>query len=800
MSDVCLSSNSVQTVVTSLVANGALFLIFIALFIILRPKNKLIYDIRVYSHEVKSCDRPQELSSGYFSWILELLRRPDHQILKETGLDGYFFLRYMRFLFYLCCVGIITLLPILLPVNATNGFNCTGFDLLAFGNITNENRYYAHVFLSYIFFGATLFLIYKECLFYTGVRQAVLTSNAERDLLSNRTVLVNDVPDAYLNEDRLKEMFVGVKDVYISRDAKELEEAIEERNKLASILESKANKYVKKSAKKGELIAKPTHRLGKIPFIGKKVLTFEYCEEQIPKLNEKIKLLRSEYTENNKRRSVFLVFEAQADAEVCAACLAHNRPLAMSKRTIGVRPDEIIWDNLTVTWVTRLPKQLASSSFCIALVIFWAIPVAFAGFISQISSLIRLFPWLSFIEKLPNVLYGLISSLLPQVILAVLMMLLPIVIRKAAKISGAPTQTHVEHYTQQVYFAFQVVQVFIITTLSSSIIASLDSILDDPAKIMDILHTNLPRSSNFFMAYMLLQALTIPSGALLQIVSVILYYVLGFLDNTPRKKWNRRNAVGGQQWGTVFPVYSNLAVITLCYSIIAPLILPFAACLFLFVYIAFLNNLTFCSAKTHGKGIYYMTALRHLFVGIYLAEAILLVMFIFSKSWGPLVLECVLLGVSIFVHYHLGRAFVPMQTALPLNLMQRDSQMSLQEVESYGDDKPLMHDKLPPTSLVSRIFKPHLYCTPEYLATNLLRGTYWTESVPSTSETFYDPAMNGESPIVWFPADEYGFASGLCEEFTDAGINASIDNAILSEKGKVVIEDEAPIREIPVTY
>lgn len=802
MSDVCQSSNSVQTVVTSLIANGALFLIFVALFVVLRPKNKLIYDPRVYASEVLPADRPKELPPGYFSWLVDLLKRPDHMILRDTGLDGYFFLRYLRFLFYLSLVGIVTLLPILLPVNATNGFNCLGFDLLAFGNITNTNRYYAHVFLSWIFFGVTLFLIYRESLFYVGLRQAVLTSNAERELLSNRTVLISDVPDIYLDETTLKKLFDGVKGVYISRDAKELEEKIEKRADLCSLLEGKTNKFIKQSIKKGHLVEYPEHRLGKIPFIGKKVKTFEYCQEQIDELNIEIEKLRSEYSSLNKRHSVFMVFDTQLEAEECVAMLAHHRPLAMSPRTVGVRPDEVVWSNLTLRWYARLPKQVGTSSFCVALVIFWAIPVAFAGFISQISTLIRLFPWLSFINNLPTVLYGLISSLLPQVILAVLMMLLPIVIRKAAKLSGAPTQTHVELYTQNVYFAFQVIQVFIVTTLSSSIIASLDRILDDPASIMDILHTNLPRSSNFFMAYILLQALTIPGGSLLQIVGVILYYILGFLDNTPRKLWNRRNKISGEQWGTIFPVYSNLAVISLCYSLIAPLILPFSAALFLFVYIAYLNNLTFCSAKTNGKGVYYIHALGHLFVGIYLAEAILIVMFVFSKSWGPLVLEVVFAVVTVLVHVHLGKAFKPLHYALPRSLLNAETKDHRNSING-DDDLPLLHDKLPPSSLMSRIFKPHLYCTPQYLSMTMLATSYWNETIKSPSEAFDDPCMSEDNPVVWFPEDEFGYARDLCDEFRKNGINATTEDASIGkEKKKIKIEitDDSPIRDPPTPY
>lgn len=131
-----------------------------------------------------------------------------------------------------------------------------------------------------------------------------------------------------------------------------------------------------------------------------------------------------------------------------------------------------------------------ASTFCTALVVFLAIPVAFAGFISQVSHLQQLFPWISFLNNLPNVLYGLIFSLLPLIILSLLMSLLPAVILKAAKFAGAPNSAYVEYYTQEVYYWFQIIQVFFVMTLSSSILAEVNEILQDPRQTLTLLQKN----------------------------------------------------------------------------------------------------------------------------------------------------------------------------------------------------------------------------------------------------------------------------------------------------------------------
>lgn len=783
-----------------------------------RGYNPRVYDMRSYSQVVPEDEKPRPLHPGKLAWITDLLTRPDDLILRDTGMDGYFFLRYLRMLFFVSVGGIFILLPILLPVDATNGYGNQGLDLLAFGNISDSNRYYAHVFLSWIFFGLVLFYIYREMLFYVSLRQAVLTSESNRGLLSSRTVVISSVPDKKLDEEYLRSVFSGVKHVFIPREAKELMKTVEERNKLAAKLEAAENTVMKKATKKylkvekkgGELkddvwsyAKKPTHRLGKIPLVGKKVETIAYAKKQLPVLERKLENLREKYHTNAKGKTAIIVFDTQVDAEIANQMLAYHEPLQLSPRYIGAQPDEIVWENTTLTWWQRLIKHLGASTFCTVLCIFWAIPVAFVGFISQPRQLASLFPWLKWLlptsdgGSFPPVIYGLISSLLPTILLAVLMMLLPPIIRKAAKISGCTSLTEVEYYTQQVYYWFQVINSFLVVTLSSSILQSLNEILKEPSQILSLLHQNLPGASNFFINWMLLNALTIPSGGLLQMVALILFHVLGtLLDNTPRKLWTRFNAIGGNGWGLTFPIYSTMATIMFTYSIIAPIIMPFAAVLFLFVYVAWINNLIYVTGKTNGRGIYYARGLNQLFVGLYIAELILIVMFVFSTSWGPLVLEVVFALFTIWVQLHLNEAFSPLLYNLPCSLLESNDPFvdANEEAEKQPKSAP------PSGGLVARFFKPHIFYTPENVAREMLTDEKWHQPPPEADESsaFHNPAVNAQEPLIWFPEDPNGFAQQQLDELTDAKISASIAGAKwdISEKknkkkAKLVVSQEA---------
>lgn len=131
-----------------------------------------------------------------------------------------------------------------------------------------------------------------------------------------------------------------------------------------------------------------------------------------------------------------------------------------------------------------------------------------------------------------------------------------------AKLGGAPSLAAVELTTQNFYFAFEVIQVFLVVTISSSASSVVSDIINDPTSAASLLAEKIPTASNFYISYIILQGLSFSAGALLQISGLILGKVLGrLLDNTPRKMYSRWSNLAGLGWGTVYPIFTLLAVI-----------------------------------------------------------------------------------------------------------------------------------------------------------------------------------------------------------------------------------------------
>lgn len=99
-------------------------------------------------------------------------------------------------------------------------------------------------------------------------------------------------------------------------------------------------------------------------------------------------------------------------------------------------------------------------------------------------------------------------------------------------------------------------------TLASAATSVVSDIIANPQSAATLLAQKIPRASNFYISYIILQGLAFSSGALLQIVGLILGKVLGkFLDTTPRKLYSRWATLAGLGWGTVYPVFTLLTVI-----------------------------------------------------------------------------------------------------------------------------------------------------------------------------------------------------------------------------------------------
>ena len=304
-------------------------------------------------------------------------------------------------------------------------------------------------------------MVTRESIFYINLRQAYVLSPLFANRLSSRTVLLTSVPEVYLDEVKIRQIFgPEVRKVWIASDTDDVEDCVEERDKVALKLEAAETKLIrlangarlkglKKSAdaagahahgddanaESGSVAARwvpekkrPTHRP---KFFGKKVDTINWSRSELQRLLPEAETAQRRHIAGEAKLvgAVFVEFASQRAAQDAYQTVAHHQPLHMAPRYIGVRPDEIIWKNLRIKWWERIVRLIATTAFVVAMIIFWAIPISFVASISNIDSLTERVSFLSFINDIPDAVLGVVTGLLPSVLVAILIALVPHILR-----------------------------------------------------------------------------------------------------------------------------------------------------------------------------------------------------------------------------------------------------------------------------------------------------------------------------------------------------------------------------------
>lgn len=239
--------------------------------------------------------------------------------------------------------------------------------------------------------------------------------NAER--ISSRTVLFTDVPAEYQDQAALETLFGNaLRRSWLATDCKELSKLVEERDKDAMKLESAeiklsqtAVKAKLKAEKKnkgaptntdteaGQIIGsqwltkkdRPTHRLGKIPLIGKKVDTIEWTRTELKRLIPECQASQAKHKTFKAKlvSAVFVEFATQTEAQAAYRRMSPRLSPKLNPRAIATVPDQIIWKNIAMSAKQRYARKFGANAFITLMIVFWAIPVAVVGAISNINYL-----------------------------------------------------------------------------------------------------------------------------------------------------------------------------------------------------------------------------------------------------------------------------------------------------------------------------------------------------------------------------------------------------------------------------
>ncbi|KAK5660314.1 hypothetical protein OQA88_12854 [Cercophora sp. LCS_1] len=413
------------------------------------------------------------------------------------------------------------------------------------------------------------------------------------------------------------------------------------------------------------------------PLIHEKVDTIYWCRTELARLNLEIEEDQEHPERYPIMNSAFIQFNNQVAAHMACQSVTHHVPKRMAPRMVEISPNDVIWDNMAIRWWDEWARCAAVFLFVIGMIILWTFPVAFTASLSQIDALILKYPWLDFLQRNKAVhdVIKAIAGVLPAVVLAILLALVPIILGLLAEFQGSKTGSQKSEVVQVYYFVFLFTQVFLVVSIATGLLQTLAEISGDVTQTPQILARNLPKGANYFFTYMILQALSTSSGHLLQIGTLFVWFILArILDNTARAKWKRNTELPDVTWGSYFPVYTNFACIALIYSVVAPLISIFAIITFSLFWVANRYNMLYVNRfRTDTGGVLYPRAINQTFVGLYVMELCLIGLFFLAEDetganvcFPQAIVMIVVLGLTALFQLLLNNSFGPLLRYLPI--------------------------------------------------------------------------------------------------------------------------------------
>lgn len=354
----------------------------------------------------------------------------------------------------------------------------------------------------------------------------------------------------------------------------------------------------------------------------------------------------------------------------------------------------------------------------------------------------------------------------------------------------------------------------------------------------------MPKASNFFLTYIILQGLSGTAGGFLQVVPLILYYVKIFLmGSTPRSIYGIKYTLRNVSWGTLFPVTTLLVVITIAYMVISPIINGLACFSFFMFYMLwkylFLWQLDQPRASDTG-GLFFPKALQHVFVGLYIQQICLAALFFLAQNQDKKpsaipegALMIVLIVFTAFFHVVINNSYGPLLEALPLSLADKTKGIDGRGDNREEGDRELSDRELSDRELsdresvkgsdVARIDgseklrqrkgsadtgdSDDVSANGKGKAKSLDDAERGSQPSDTDSKTpkdikaideeggpkeFYHPAGVEPQRIVWLPRDGLGLAEAEAREIEQAGILVSLKDARMDEKGHVDIDGPPP--------
>ena len=610
----------------------------------------------LYQNKHLRADKHQApaLRDTYFTWLIDLWRVSDAQVLECAGLDAVVFMAFfkmaMQFLTTAALVGLCIIVPVRYKFapdgevwgnltatpadiyHARGGGSPLQIPLDPFKHDEKEEDkqwLWTYVVFAYFFTVLLWYFLAQQTRRISRIRQDYLGGQST---VTDRTVRLSGVPKDLQDEqklaDHIRSLNLGeVEHAVICRQWEELDKRMTERAALLSKLEEAWTIYlgpyqvprdhdtlpvahpsptphnvehvVPTSAGRGINIngrslppehRRPTMRLGPFGLVGKKVDCIDYFTIKLRKVDDAIMGLRGEGKAFHATPLAFVTFKSVESAQLAAQSVLDPAPLQLVAR-LAPAPSDIIWTNVYLSRTNRLVRSWLVFGLVIITTVLWFIPVGALSVLLSPEGIAKLSPSIAqFLDDHPLV-SSLTIGFLPTLAYTIFFALVPFMFSWMSWIQGYLDVAEVEQREVSKNFAFIFFNYFFVILIASSTL-SIYALFEETSQIPALLAKILPQRAKFYTNLIVLQGMGTFPFRLLEFGTVSLYPLWKAGCKTPRDYHELKK---GPTFSYAFYLPQPLFVFIICviYSIMSPPILCFGLIFFVVGYFVYKYQLLY---------------------------------------------------------------------------------------------------------------------------------------------------------------------------------------------------------------
>jgi hypothetical protein len=509
-----------------------------------------------------------------FSWLTNVMAIADIDILEKCGFDALFFIKFERYALRLVVTLTALCTCVLLPINNTGRNNretalaskltdkpvlyLRGFNDWLITNLSDGSALlWVHLAIFVVVCLSLYSIVLKLTEDFYLTRKLFMRRQGKNIQVhaSNTSVLIRGLPLALRTEaplrDRLEKMYGpgSVRTVFLQFQCDALIKLRAKETELMVALDAAEGSL----AKTGK---RPTRKVGAVLGLlgGKKRDAIESLTEELEELRVKIseeaaKPLKStgaafvnfvDITTAKRMVQNFFFFARAEMTKLEAPAGEPPFPATYWEVELAPMPMDVVWANLGVPPSKRSVAAVVIAALTVVLVLFWGLPVGFLGSIQNLCSIPGVGSVFKPFLKMPGVIFGLVSTYLPVVVVVVFNILLPVILTKFSLAEGLVSQSAVRCAVLERFFLFTLFSVIILPTLVVGSLGRLAILLNKIAddvlgQVLSLLVSLTTPKTSMYLGYMIQLGIFASALNLLQLAPLIVGRIKRRMAYTPHQ-------------------------------------------------------------------------------------------------------------------------------------------------------------------------------------------------------------------------------------------------------------------------